>query len=118
MSVSRLHDPSLSRGVATTTWKRPDLAASQPPAMLFVHSGENPASTSKVFSRSMSQSSSDTIRIPAGSGTSNGKLKRGSLSQAIRLTVYLLHLTSFVLLGAASCMCLGRYKSHQASPVG
>src|SRR5467141_1224268 len=83
MSVSRLHEPSLSRGVETTTSNRPDFAASQPAVMSFAHSETNPAFWRMVFSRSVSESSSQTIRIRAPSGTFNVKRERVLLSPVV-----------------------------------
>src|SRR5216684_3430176 len=83
MSVSRLHDPSLSKGVETTTGNRPDFAASQPAVMLLAPSETNPASWRVVFSRSVSESSSQTIRIRAPSGTFNVKRERVLLSPVV-----------------------------------
>src|SRR5216684_8221864 len=83
MSVSRLHDPSLSKGVETTTGNRPDFAASQPAVMLIAHSATNPAFWRMVFSRSVSESSSQTIRIRAPSGTFNVEPERVLLSPVI-----------------------------------
>src|SRR6266446_2258389 len=97
MSVSRLHDPSRIRGDETTTCNRPDLAASQPSVMLFAHSETNPASWRMIFSRSVSELSSQTIRNRAPSGTFNGEPDQALLSTflsrvcVIRLMVRLLH---------------------------
>src|SRR5437899_2858250 len=85
--MRRLHDPSLSRGVETTTRNRPDLAASQPALRLFANSETNPACRRMVFSRSVSESLSQTIRIRAPSGT----------SQLIAPTVLIAHLDSYAI---------------------
>src|SRR3981189_288528 len=65
--------------------------------MLLAHSETNPASWRTPFSRSVSELSSQTIRIRAPSGTFNGEPERVLLSPVlspvlvIRLIVRLLH---------------------------
>src|SRR6266478_7476711 len=80
MTFLNFHDTYLSSAVETITPNRPDFAASQLAVMLFAHSETNPAFWRMVFSCSVSESSSQTIRIRAPSGTFNVKRERVLLS--------------------------------------
>src|SRR2546421_10931348 len=83
MWFSRPDDPPLSGVGETPTSNRRASAASQPAVMLFAHSETIPAFWRMLFSRSVSESSSQTIRIRAPSGTFNVKLDRVLLSPVI-----------------------------------
>src|SRR6266478_9074355 len=83
MTFLNFHDTYLSSAVETITPNRPDFAASQPAVMLFAHSETNPASWRMVFSRSVLNSSSQTIRIRAPSGTFNVQRERVLLSPVV-----------------------------------
>src|SRR5260370_38514204 len=83
MPVSTSHEPSLRRGVDTTPANRPDFGASQPAVIPLAHSDTNPAFWRMVFSRSVSESSSQTIRIRTPSGTFNVKPERVLLSPVV-----------------------------------
>src|SRR2546429_1741500 len=97
MWVTRPTNRSLGGGAEPPTENRPFCAASHPAVMLFAHSETIPAFWRMLFSRSVSESSSQTIRIRAPSGTFNVKLERVLLSPVIsrvrarRIIPHILH---------------------------